>query len=73
MMIQVIYFVNYYFMCDINHHFVGLCTVLQLPRSVKCKRELSCPSTTFLGFRNGAGSPTSDNWLLDLTAAIPFH
>ena len=32
-----------YFMCDIKHHFVVLCTVLQLPHSLKCKRELSCP------------------------------
>lgn len=43
MMIQVIYFVNCYFMCDIKHHFVGLGTVLQLPHSLKCKREFSCP------------------------------
>lgn len=42
-MIQVTYFINCYFMCDIKHHSMVLCTVLQLPHSLKCKRELTCP------------------------------
>lgn len=43
MMIQVTYFVNCYFMCDLKQHFVGLPTVLQLPGSLKFTSGYSCP------------------------------